>query len=146
VFSSFIVVFRVHVEVLWFFAIIVLVDVTSYVDDSLKNTKSKCSASSLQPYPDPYAPNPDPYAQYPNQPAHGGSAGSGSGLSGLINKASTAVAGLGLASGVTGILGSLTGGGVSLNEPRLKPCMTTSPIRFYLRFFRFFNFYFQIPK
>jgi hypothetical protein len=131
---------------LWFFAIIVLVDVTSYVDDFLKNTKSKCSASSLQPYPDPYAPNPDPYAQYPNQPAHGGSAGSGSGLSGLINKASTAVAGLGLASGVTGILGSLAGGGVSLNEPRLKPCMTTSPIRFYLRFFRFFNFYFQIPK
>lgn len=127
-------IFQVYVKV-WFFAIIVLVDVTSLtICGSLKNTKNECSASSLQPYPDPYAPNPDPYAQYPNQPAQGSSAGSGSGLSGLINKASTAVAGLGLASGVTGILGSLAGGGVSLNEPRLKPCMTTSPIRFYLRF------------
>lgn len=59
-------------------------------------------------------PYPDPYAPYPNPSVPGYNAGSGSGLGGLINKASAAVGGLGMATGVTGLLGSLAGGGVSL--------------------------------
>lgn len=38
-----------------------------------------------------------------------GSSGLGSGLGGLLNKATAAVAGLGVATGVTKVLGSLTG-------------------------------------
>ena len=95
-----------------------------------------------------WQPYPDPYTPYPNQTGPGISTGSGSGLSGLINKASTAVAGLGLASGVTGLLGSLAGGGVSIHLYRDNACQ---PVPFFnliftnnfskiLLFFRFFNF------
>lgn len=83
------------------------------------STKTRRIRSASQPsYPDPYTP-------YPEAPAPGGSTGSGAGLSGLINKASTAVAGLGLATGVTGLLGSLAGGGVR-KYPKMRPSMPTS--------------------